>query len=142
MSYKSRLVKMAIKMTPDKMVVWVANIVLKGIAQLTEFTFDIDTRKMYVQTLLNGEVEPIEVWVDGFGIERDGETYRFIIQQAESNKLWLGTILAKLVGKSWKIPVIPQLAPYIGIIYDVFKLETPESEQAIEIDVETKVEEN
>ncbi|PPD50464.1 MAG: hypothetical protein CTY16_01540 [Methylobacter sp.] len=129
MSYKSRLIKMAIKLTPNKMVVWVANIVLKGVAELTDFNFDIDTRKVYVQTLLCGESEPIEVWVDGFAIERDGESYTFIIQQAQSNKLWLGNLLSRVVGKAWKIPVIPQLAPHIGLIAEVFKAERPEQEQ-------------
>ncbi|WP_367025904.1 hypothetical protein ABZN20_16000 [Methylococcus sp. ANG] len=45
MSYKASLVKLAIKWTPKFLVLWVANIILKGIAELTYFAFDIDTRK-------------------------------------------------------------------------------------------------
>lgn len=125
MSYKASLIKMAIKLTPNKMIVWVANIVLKGIAELTDFNFDLDTRKVYAQTMLYGETEAIEVWVDGFGIIREGESYQFIIHQAQSNKLWLNNILAKLVGKAWKIPVIPQLAAYMELVAELINDENP-----------------
>ena len=123
MSYKTSLLKMAIKLTPDIIIIWVANRVLKGIAELTAFSFDIDTRKVYVQTKLCGETESIEVWVDGFGIISDEYTYQFIIQQARSNKLWLNNILARFVGKTWKIPVIPQLTAYIELIAELLKIE-------------------
>ncbi len=126
MSYKTSLIKMAIKCTPNKMIVWVANIVLKGIAELTDFNFDLDARKVYVQTTLYGETEAIEVWVDGFAIIKEGESYKFIIQQAQSNKPWLNNLLSRFVGKAWKIPVIPQLAAHIELIAELFKAETPE----------------
>ncbi|MDD1606236.1 MAG: hypothetical protein LUP96_06020 [Methylococcaceae bacterium] len=126
MSYKTSLIKIAIKLTPNMMIVWVANIVLKGIAELTDFNFDIDARKVYVQTTLYGETEAIEVWVDGFAIISEEESYKFIIHQAQSNKPWLNNIFARFVGKAWKIPVIPQLAAHIELIADLFKAETPE----------------
>ncbi len=126
MSYKSSLIKIAIKLTPNIMILWVANIILKGIAELTEFNFDLDARKVYVQTMLYGETEAIEVWVDGFAIISEEESYKFIIQQAQSNKPWLNNLLARFVGKAWKIPVIPQLAAHIGLIAELLKAETPE----------------
>jgi hypothetical protein len=125
MSFKTGLLKMAIKLTPNMMIVWVANIILKGIAELTAFNFDLDTRKVYVQTMLYGETEAIEVWVDGFAIISEEESYKFIIQEAQSNKPWLNNILAKFVGKAWKIPVIPQLAAHIELIAELLKAETP-----------------
>jgi hypothetical protein len=123
MSLKSSLIKMAIKMTPDMMIVWVANIVLKGIAELTEFSFDLDTRKVDVQTKLYGETDIIQVSLDGFGLIKEDECYKFIIQQAQSNKAWLNNLLAHVVGKAVKIPVIPMLAGHMAVIYDVFKIE-------------------
>ncbi len=126
MSYKTSLLKMAIKLTPSIMVIWVANIVLKGIAELTEFSFDIEARKIYVQTKLYGEVDTIEVLMDGFGILGDENAYQFIIQHAESNKLWLNNILAHFVGKAWKIPALPQYAAYINLVAELFKIESPE----------------
>jgi hypothetical protein len=126
MSYKTSLLKMAIKLTPNIMVIWVANIVLKGIAELTEFSFDIKARKIYVQTKLYGEVDTIEVWMDGFGILGDENAYQFIIQHAESNKLWLNNILAHFVGKAWKIPALPQYAAHINLVAELFKIEITE----------------
>ncbi|MDD2724394.1 MAG: hypothetical protein PHH59_10285 [Methylovulum sp.] len=129
MSYKARLIKLAIKCTPKIMVVWGANIVLKGIAELTDFKFDLETRKVYVRTLLNGEVEAIEVWVEDFAMVNDGENYTFIIQQAQSNKLWLTNLLSHIIGRAWKIPVTPQLKSHIELLSELLKAEKPEQKE-------------
>lgn len=126
MSLKSSLVKMAIKLTPNVMVIWVANIVLKGIAELTEYSFNLDTRKIEVQTKLYGETDIIEVNLHGFGVIKEDDSYKFIIQQAHSNKAWMNNLLAHIAGKAVKIPVIPQLAGHMGVIYEVFKIENVE----------------
>ncbi|MGZ8225172.1 MAG: hypothetical protein ACXWT3_00875 [Methylococcaceae bacterium] len=128
MSFKTHLIKMAIKCTPNMLILWVANIVLKGIAELTDFSFDIDERKAYVQTQLYGETETIEIWLEDFAIVRDEESYKFIIHQAQSNRPWLTNLLAHIIGKAWKIPVIPELAPHIELIAELFKAESPEQE--------------
>ncbi len=128
MSFKTSLIKMAIKLTPNILIVWVANIILKGIAELTDFSFNLETRKVYVQIQLLGESETIEVWLDDFAIVSDGESHEFIIPQAKSNRLWLNNLLARIVGKAWKIPVTPQLAPHIELISELFKAESPKQE--------------
>ncbi len=124
MSFKSSLVKTAVKWTPNKVMMWVGNFVLKDIAEITGINVDLDTRQMYVQTLLNGETEAIDVWVNGFAIIQDGETYRFVIQQAESNKPWLNNALAKITGREWKIPVIPKFKPYYELMAEVLQAES------------------
>jgi hypothetical protein len=128
MSFKTGLIKMAIKCTPNIMIIWVANIILKGIAELTAFSFDLDTRKVYVQIQLVGEVETIDVWVEDFAIVSDEGSHQLIIQQAQSNRIWLSNILSRIVGKAWKIPVIPQFAAEIELISELFKAESPEQE--------------
>jgi hypothetical protein len=128
MSFKSSLVKTAIKLTPNKMIIWVANIVLKGIAELTDFNFDIETRKVYVQTTFYGEAEAIEVWLDGFAVVSDGESHKLIVQQARSNRPWLNNLLSRIVGKEWKIPAIPHKTAEIELIAELFKAESSERE--------------
>lgn len=120
MSFKSNLVKMAIKCSPDAAVIWVANKILKGIAELTEFQFDLDTRSVYAQTILFGETEAIEVWLDDFAIinGEDGSK-RFIVNKAKANKPWLNNVFAKVVGKAWKIPSIPQISPYLDLLAEL-----------------------
>jgi len=86
MSIKSSLLKIVIKLTPDILIIWVANIVLKGIAELTAFNFDIEARKVYVQTRLYGEQDTIDVCLENFAVFNDGESYRFIIHQAKSDR--------------------------------------------------------
>ena len=125
MSFKTSLIKMAIKLTPNIIVIWVANIILKGIAELADFNFDIDARKAYVQIQLLGESETIEVWLEDFAIVSDGESYQLIIQQAQSNRVWLNNLLSRVAGKAWKIPVIPQFAAHIELVAELLKDERP-----------------
>lgn len=122
---------MAIKLTPNILIVWVANIVLKGIAELTDFSFDLDARTAYVQIQLVGESETIEVWLDGFAVVSDEESYKFIIHQAQSNRIWLDNLLSRVVGKAWKIPVIPQLAAQMELVAELLKTETSGEQEDI-----------
>lgn len=108
------------------MVLWVANIVLKDIAELTAFNLDLDARKAYAQTTLQGEAEPIEVWLNGFAVVSDEEANYLIIQQGQSNRPWLNNIFARITGKKWKIPVIPKYSAHIGLIIELLKNESPE----------------
>ena len=121
---------MAIKYSPKTAVIWVANKILKGIAELSDFFIDLDARTAYVQLTLYGETDPIEVQMDQFAIinEEDGSK-KFIIQQAKSNKPWLNNMFAYIIGKAWKIAVIPQLAPYMDLIAEVLKAENISPEQ-------------
>jgi hypothetical protein len=128
MSFKSSLIKIAIKWTPKSLILWVSNIMLKGVAELTDFSFDLEARKAYIQIQLVGESEMIEVWLEGFVIISDEESYKLIIQQAQSNRLWLDNLLSRIVGKAWKIPVTAQMTSQIELIAELFKAESPEQE--------------
>lgn len=130
MSFKTSLVKMAINWTPKMMVMWVANIILKGIAELTDYNFDLDARKAYVQTTLYGESEPIEVWLDGFAIISENETKYLILEQGQSNKPWLTNIFGHIAGKAWKIPALPQFSQHIELIAELLKAENPQQEES------------
>ena len=129
MSIKSRLVKMAIKLTPNLLIIWVSNIILKGIAELTEFNFDLEARKVYVQTRLYGEKETIEVCLEDFAVFSDGDSYRFIIHQAKSDRPWLNNLLAHITGKAWKIPAIPQLTAQLELLTELLNTKTPALEK-------------
>ena len=128
MSFKTSLIKIAIKLTPNIIIIWVANIILKSIAELKDFSFDLEARKAYIQIQLVGESETIEVWLDGFVIISDEESYKLIIQQAQSNRLWLDNLLSRTAGKAWKIPVTVQMTSQIELITELFKAESPEQE--------------
>ena len=129
MSIKSRLVKMVIKLTPNLLIIWVSNVILKGIAELTEFSFDLEARKVYVQTRLYGEKETIEVCLEDFSVFSDGDSYRFIIHQAKSDRPWLNNLLSRIIGKAWKIPATPQLTTQLELLTELFKAKTPALEK-------------
>lgn len=105
------------------MILLVANILLKGIAKLTDFSLDIDARKMYVQATLYGEVETIEVLLDGFAIMSHGESYTLFVQQAQSNRPWLNNLLVRIVRRAWPIPAMPQFKAQIALAAELFKAE-------------------
>lgn len=128
MSFKASLIKMAIKWTPNIMIIWVANIILKDIAELLDFNFDLEARKAYVQIQLVGESETIEVWIEDFSIINNEESYQLIIQQAQSNRIWLNNLLSRIAGKAWGIPEIPQLTAHLELVSELFKAESPEQE--------------
>lgn len=121
MSIKSTLIKIAIKLTPNFLIIWVANIVLKGIAELLRFDFDVDARTLYVQTRLYGEEGTIDVMLEDFAVFNDGEGYRAIIHHASSDRPWLNNLLARIIGKAWKIPAMPEFSAQLDLIAELFK---------------------
>src|SRR5574343_1261558 len=121
MSIKSNLIKLVIKLTPNMLIVWVANFILKGIAELLAFNFDVDARTLYVQTRLYGESDTIEVVMEDFAVFNDGDSYRFIIHHARSDRAWLNNLLSRVIGKAWKIPALPQFAAQMDLIAELFK---------------------
>jgi len=132
MGFKSRLlksnllkqtVKVGAKLTPKILVVAVANIILKGIAEFSEILYDLDKRTAFVNVTLYGEEEAIEVALDGFEIMGDEGNYQFILHKAQSNKPWMNNILSRFVGKAWDIPAIPQYKDELGFVASLLKAE-------------------
>ncbi|MCF6249682.1 MAG: hypothetical protein L3J75_00230 [Methylococcaceae bacterium] len=121
MSFKLSLTKTVIKWTPNKLISWVTNIILKDIAELTDFNFDLEARKSYMQVQLAGESETIDVWLENFAIITNEGSYKFILEQAKSNRIWLDNILSRIAGKEWKIPVTAQMAPNIEFLAELLK---------------------
>lgn len=125
MSLKANLVKIAIKMTPNMLIKLVANIILKDIAKLIGFNFDIDTRQLFVQVHLAGESETIDVWLEDFSIISDADSYKFVMQQASSNRVWLNNILSRIVRKEWSVPVLSEMTSHFEFVAEIFKAERP-----------------
>jgi len=121
MSFKTRLAKMAIQSTPKKLVTWVANQKLKGIAVITDFDFDLDSRKAYAKTMLYGEDQAIEVWLEDFAVINEGHSYQFILEKAKANRPWLDNLLSRIAGRTWNIPVTPELEAQFGFVLELFQ---------------------
>lgn len=128
-----KTVKLGAKLTPKILVVSVANIILKGIAEFSDILYDLDKRTAFVKVTLYGEEEPIEIALDGFEILGDDENYQFILRKAQSNKPWMNNILSRIVGKTWDIPAIPQYKDEFGFVANLLKAEEPEQETVNEI---------
>jgi len=128
-----RTVKVGAKLTPKILIVTVANILLKGIAEFSDILYDLDKRTAFVNVTLYGEEEPIEIALDGFEISGDEDNYQFILHKAQSNKPWMNNILARIVGKAWDIPAIPQYKDELGFVASLLKAEDSEQETVNEI---------
>ena len=134
MSFKSKLlknslfkgtVKLGIKLTPKILVAGVANVVLKGIAKFSKISFDLNKRTAFVNVTLYGEDEPIEVTIEGFEILEEKGNYKFILHNAQSNKPWMTNIFARIIGKEWVVPAIPQFKDEIDFVADLLKVDQP-----------------
>jgi len=119
MSLTARLIKTAIKWTPERLITLVANIALKGIARVSAFNVDLGQRTLHVETTLFGENESIVLHLSQFALHPHGEGYSFILGQAESNRPWLNNLLRHVVGKALPVPHLPQLAPYMGLALEL-----------------------
>lgn len=88
------------------MILWAANKKLRGIAELTDFSFDSVEKKLYAQMILSGEEESVDVFLEDFSIvTTDENVYKLSIQYVKSNKPWLDVFLNKIVlSREWKIP--------------------------------------
>ncbi len=136
MSFKSKLlksnlfqraIKLGIKLTPKILVSSVANVVLKGIAKFSKISFNLNKRTAFVRVTLYGEKEPIEVTVDGFEISGNPgkDNYQFILHHAKSNKPWMTNILARITGKAWDIPPVPQFKDEIDFVASLLAVDNP-----------------
>jgi hypothetical protein len=111
-------------MTPKKLVYWLVNSQLKGIAQLIEYDIDFDGRKILSKVKLEGEEESIDVILEDFTLIKHGDHYSFAIQQVQSNKIWLNNALIKaILGREIKIP-----DKYSQLVQDLFSFHFPDSE--------------
>ncbi|HIL77717.1 MAG: hypothetical protein ABGX71_11465 [Methyloprofundus sp.] len=128
MSFRTSIVKIAIKLTPNKLITWIANIILKDIAELTAFNLDLDARTSFVQIQLVGESETIDVWLEGFAIISDETSHHFFVEHAKSNRIWLDNILSRIVRKKWKIPVPAEMSSHIGFLAELLKAEGTDQE--------------
>ena len=122
-----RTVKVGAKLTPKILVVSVANIILKGIAEFSDILYDLDQRTAFVKVTLYGEEEAIEVALDGYEILGNEDNYQFILHKAQSNKPWMNNILSRIVGKTWDIPPLPQYKDEVGFIAKLLKAEKAEN---------------
>ncbi len=126
MSYKTSLVKMALNKTPKIMVLWAANKKLKGVAQLTDYSFNSEERKLYTQIILDGEEESFDVFLEDFALLVDEGVYKLVVQQVQSSRPWLDVLLNKIIlGREWKIP-----DSKVELIRELFELDNPVSNEA------------
>jgi hypothetical protein len=125
MTFKARLIRIAINLTPEWLIKRVSNFILKEIAELKFFHFDLEARKLYVEVQLLGESETIQVWVEDFSLANENGHCTLVIDQARSNRLWLTNLLSKIAGRAWKFPAPPQFAPYVSLATELLPPKAP-----------------
>lgn len=119
MSMKAGFLRVAVRLMPAPVMIFGANIILRGIAKLYELSVDLDMRRVYVKLRLDGESDFVDVLVEDFHIISQAGTYQFMLCSARSNKSWMANILARMVGKSIDLPVIPKYAGYMATVAEL-----------------------
>ncbi|WP_045225972.1 hypothetical protein [Methyloterricola oryzae] len=127
MTFKARLIRIAINLTPEWLIKRVSNFILKEIAELKFFHFDLEARKLYVEVQLLGESETIQVWVEDFSLINENGSCTLVIDQARSNRLWLTNLLSKIAGRAWRFPAPAQFGPYVSLVSELLPPKAPAS---------------
>ncbi|WP_143735840.1 hypothetical protein [Methyloprofundus sedimenti] len=87
------------------MILWAANKKARGVAKLTDFSFNSEERKLYAQMLLSGEQDATNLWIEDFTLITQEKSFLIVIHQAQSNRPWIDTLLRNFVlEREWKIP--------------------------------------
>lgn len=124
MSFKSGAIKFTCKSTPKKMVFWLFNKKLKGIAKLIDYEIDFDGRKIQSKVQLEGEEEFVDVCLEDFALLKNEQYYAFVIQQVQSNRPWLNNALTRaILGREIEIP-----DKHTRLVQDLFSFEFHDSE--------------
>jgi hypothetical protein len=72
---------------------------------MTELTIDTEKRTIRVRLDLSGEAERIEIHVDKYKLERNGDVTRLKILDATASRPWITEALREfVVGRSFEIP--------------------------------------
>ncbi len=122
MSLKTSLLKTLIGWTPRWLIARVANFILKGIVELKQFSLDLDARQIYVELQLYGEPDTLQIWLEAFYIANPtGTNPVFVLQKARSSKPWVNNVLAKVAGKAWAIPDLPQYRAQIQLVSELLE---------------------
>jgi hypothetical protein len=78
---------------------------LRGIGEMTELSIDTKKRTIRLSLALLGEVEPIEVQVRKYALERADTGTRLTIVDVTASRQWLAEALKEfIVGRSFAIP--------------------------------------
>ncbi len=105
MSYKHTLVKFALKQSPKKMILWIANKKTKGVVKLTDFSFNSVERTLYAQLVFAGEQDAVDLWIEDFTLITKEESFRIVVHQAQSNRPWVDNLLTHFVlNRELRIP--------------------------------------
>lgn len=119
MSLKATLIRSALNLTPSFLVTLIANLILRGIAQLTFFDLNLDRRILSVRFRLYGEPDSIDLVLENFRVIQHGTELYFMLSAARSNRPWLVNLFARVTQRAVPIPDLPVLRPYVGLILEL-----------------------
>lgn len=104
LSFKEKLISVAIKKTPHKIKKWAINKKIKEFGEMTELRFDPKKRELYAKVLLAGEKEPFELAVHNYEITKSG-TPGIMVNKATTNRKWVSVLVDNyVVGKKFPLP--------------------------------------
>ena len=75
----------------------------------------------YLDAAANRTHGAIDLTLEDFALLQDGDSYKAILNKAESNKPWLNNIMARVTGKAIPVPDVPQLKPHMALVADLLK---------------------
>jgi hypothetical protein len=78
---------------------------IKEYGEMIEFKLDNKAKKISLKILLNGEESPIDIDVDEYVLQKNGEVSEVTVKSVSSDRKWIDAALQNfVVGKSFKLP--------------------------------------
>jgi hypothetical protein len=87
----------------------------KEIGAMLKLDIDSASKRIYLQTLLEGENEPIDVTIGRYELKEEGGNYTLALHDVKISRPWMQKLLAdQLEGRAFPIP--SEYAKMMGVV--------------------------
>jgi hypothetical protein len=105
MSLRSKLTKVAHKLTPRGLVLHFLNKLIQGYGRIIQYHINQKEKKLYLEFHLSGDSEKMEIWVDSYEIISEEGSKKIRINQVRGSREWVNKALNQFAkGKTLPVP--------------------------------------
>jgi hypothetical protein len=81
------------------------NTQIKEFGRMLKFDLDSHTKSISLEVMLEGEKEPLEVYIGCYELSEEGGEYQLRLFDIRTSRSWINTVaVSYLEGKAFKIP--------------------------------------
>jgi hypothetical protein len=88
---------------------------IKEYGEMLDLRLDSKNKKIELEILLKGELEPLKVDIGSYKIEQNGEKSYIILSEISTSREWINTLLEKFV-QNKKFEISQDIEKVLGIL--------------------------